>query len=285
MELILPTKQVQWGWPAVANFFLGGAGAGFYILSFITKALDAGSSALSDPVSLGILAPILVALGFVALSIEAGRPSRGLYLFHHLRRAWISRETLFCGFFVVAVVLNQFFNHPGLRVIALTAALGFMVSQGFIVYGARSVTAWNVPIMPLLFFTSSLVSGHGLVLVSAAFGKLPMVHALAIIGLTCVVINLAVWLLYLLWTHDDAFQMSTREFRRPTSLIIIVGVGHFAPLILLSMLLIGPEAYVENYRPYIVAVASGLAMTVGAAAQKAGIINIAGYTRAISLKN
>ncbi len=47
MELIKPSRQATWGWPAAANFILGGMGASFYLLSlFPTIQAKRGMSGL-----------------------------------------------------------------------------------------------------------------------------------------------------------------------------------------------------------------------------------------------
>jgi len=285
VELISPMKQKRWGWPAVANFILGGAGAGFYLLSFLTMILEAGTFALSEPASFGLLAPVLVSLGFLALTIEAVRPLRGRHLFRHVRHSWISRETLAGAIFVPAAVLDWLFPHPALGVLAVAAALGLMISQGFIVYRARAVTAWNVPIMPLLFMSSGLASGGGLVLLVAALDRLPLARGLVVIGLICVVLNLAVWLLYLRWSHATPFRLATDALCRPIAVILTAVLGHVVPLLLLLLLLIRPGVDARVELPHVVTALSGLAMIVGGMSQKVGIILAAGYTREIALRH
>ena len=283
VQLISPARQNHWGWPAVANFFLGGAGTGFYLLSILATILTGGASAVSKPIVFGLLAPLLIGIGFLVLTIEAGRPLRGRYLFRQVWHAWISRETLACAIFVPAVILDQLFPHLIFRLVAVVAALGLMISQGFIVYCARAVTAWNVPIMPLLFLSSGFASGGGLVLLVAAFGWLPFGQGLAVVALICVVLSLVVWVLYLRWSRSVAFQLATKDLRRPIALIVSVGLGHIVPLLLL-LIVIGVSAGREFQVPHIVGGLSGLAMIVGGLSQKAGIIMDAGYTREITLR-
>ena len=65
-----------------------------------------------------------------------------------------------------AVLLTGLNNIQVIRtsVIAGVAAVVFVISQAYIIYRARGVTAWNVPIIPFVFTTSSFVTGGGILL-------------------------------------------------------------------------------------------------------------------------
>lgn len=294
MELIRPMKQTVWEWPAVANFSLGGIGTGFYLLGLLIAALPGGDMSQSPlwnavpsatlRTGFKLLGPALAGLGFLALTTEAGRPLRGLHLFRHLRRSWMSRETLAGAVFIPAAVVDWLFPYPALRTLAAIGAVGLMISQGFIVYRSRAVTAWNVPLMPLFFVTSAFATGCGLVLLLVPLSGMALGWNLMVIGLICVVLNLVVWLLYLRRAGDD-FQEATQALRRPDALILMVGVGHLLPvlLLLLALLASGPDAGVGFQN--IAAALAGLAMMAGGVSQKAGIILEAGYLRAIVLSS
>lgn len=282
MELIQPTKQEVWGWTGVVNFALGGMGAGFYLLSSVATILQSGISGLSQPVWFKLLPPVLISLGFLTLTIEAGRPLRGRYLLRHLRRSWMSRETLAGAVFIPAAVLDWFFPHPALWALAAAAAIGLMISHGCIVYRVRAVAAWNVPPVPLLFLTSGFTMGGGLMLL-AALGRLTLRAGPVAIALICVVLDMAVWFLYLRWPHDVAFREATEPLRRPSSLILTVGVGHVLPVLLLLVLLAAPGAGIGTGPWAVAAALAGLAMVAGGVSQKASIILKAGYLRGIAL--
>jgi formate-dependent nitrite reductase membrane component NrfD len=159
--------------------------------------------------------------------------------------------------------------------------MGLMISHGFIVYRVRGVTAWNVPFVPLFFLTSGFATGSGLVLL-AALGRLTLEVGPVVIGLICVVLDLAVWLLYLHWSDDVAFRETTEALRHPNSLIFTVGIGHLLPILLLLLVAPGIGARVGLER--IVVALAGLAMVAGGMSQKADIIRKAGYLRGIVLE-
>ena len=286
IQIIQPKIQKIWGWPAVINFILGGMAAGFYLLSIFMAFLQGGILGISQPATFKNLAPLMVCLGLLALTTEAGRPLRSLYLFRHMRRSWMSSETLACAVFILSALLDWFFPHMYFSSVSVIAAIGLLVSQGAIVYRACAVTAWNVPMIPLLFVTSGFATGAGLLLLMVAVGKISLVRDIVVIALICVILNLVVWLLYLYRYNDKEFQKSTEAMRRPSTLIITAGIGHMLPLLLmlLCLLLIVLGLDIGDKHQDITAAIAGLAIIVGGASQKSGIILQCGYLRGVVLK-
>ncbi len=283
MELIQPMKQKVWGWPAVTNFIFGGAAAGFYLLCLLMASLKNNIPGESQLDALKLLAPILSVMGFLALTAEAGRPLRGLYLFRNLHRSWMSRETLAGTIFVLAATVDCFYPHMTLRVLAAIAAMGLIISQGFMVYCARAVTAWNVPIMPLVFVTSGFVLGEGLILILASMGKLTLGFGSIMIGLICVALDLVVWLTYLFWQYDVAFRKATKILRNLGVLTFTVGICRLFPFLLLLLLVAVPGINMGvKFWNYITALA-GLSILIGGISQKFSIILGVNYLRGIIL--
>ncbi len=284
IELASFWRRGIWRWPGVVNFILGGAGTGFYLLSYLSEILQDGMFAMTKPVLYGLLGPVLVSVGFLALATEAVRPLRSRYLFRHVTKAWMSRETLFGAIFVSATVLDWFFPAPILRVLAIPAALAMMISQGFIVYRIRAIPTWNMPIIPFLFLSSGFTSGYGLLLLMFALNKLPILNGHEMVGLVCVGANMGAWLIYLLWCRSIDFRKATKELRSPNELIVTVGIGHVVPLLLLLLLLLlGLNSNIGAGILNIIAAVSGLAMLTGVVEQKAGIILKASYSKEITL--
>lgn len=276
LELIRPKKQKVWGWPGVVNFALGGMASGLYLLSSVVMVFQYGVLGLSQSAWFKLVAPMLVCVGFLALAVEAGHPLRARHLLRHLRHSWMSRETLVGTVFVATTVIDWLFPHPALGGLAAAAALGLMLSHGFIVYRVRGVTAWNVPLIPLLFLTSGFATGGGLMLL-AVLGRLTVEVSPVVIGLICVVADLVVWLLYLRWHRDASFCAATGSLLRSRSLFFTVGIGRLLPALLLLLVVSGSGTGAELWR--IVTALAGLAMVVGGVSQKAGIILQAGYLR------
>lgn len=260
MTALLPArKQTVWGWPAVANFTLGGAGAGLYLLGLLLQALRGGAM----PAAVQVGAPALAAAGLLTLAAEAGRPLRGLGLLRHLRRSWMSREALAAAVFIPLAALGWRLALPLLQAGAAVAAAAFLVSQGLMVYRARGVTAWNVPTMPWLFAASGLASGWGLLALLAAAGALAPGRDLTWLGLAAGALSLAAWLLYLAPAEAE-FRHATRTLRRAPCWLPY-------PLAALALALPGAAPLA----------AAGVLLLAAAACHKSGIILAAGYLRAI----
>ncbi|RMF90417.1 MAG: hypothetical protein D6736_06770 [Nitrospinota bacterium] len=273
-ELVPPMQQQVWGWPAVLNFVWGGMGTGVYLLGLLMTVLGMG-----QPAGLKLLAPVLVSLGFLAVTMEAGRPLRAPHLLRHLGRSWMSREALAGLLFLPLAFLDWLFPSPVFQVPAAIAAAGLMLSQGYILYRARAVTAWNVPLMPLLFVTMSLTAGIGLMLMlTPLWGGGSRLVLWGVIG---VVLNLVLWLSYLYRSADTPFQKAIGALRQPHHLFLTVGVGYLLPLLLFLAWGVSSSLNIGVTLQPLIVVIAGLAILVGGLWQKQGIIRQAGYLRGV----
>lgn len=282
MELISPTKQRNWGWPAVVNFFLGGAGSGFYLLCVLFMPRRQTGVVSPESLVFGLLGPILVGIGFLALTIEAGRPKRSFYLYRRIRDAWISRETLFFTVFIFSAVLDWVFPDIPFRFLAVCSAFLFMISQGFIVHSARALPAWNVSILPVFFLSSGLASGSGIALLLMASGGFQTPHSLVPPSLLFVVFNLLIWVAYLFRIHSNVFRSVILFQGRSFLMLVIFWFGHVLPAILL---LVNRHAdsgiQIGNWSVGL----AGFAMLLSVMMQKSVIIFAWGYTRKISIES
>ncbi|MDP2726177.1 MAG: NrfD/PsrC family molybdoenzyme membrane anchor subunit, partial [Dehalococcoidia bacterium] len=87
--------QSHWTSLAAIDFFLGGTGAGTFLLSMY----------LNVVVGM-VIGWIAVALGALALLIDLGRPERFLRAGSQLGKSWISRGVIFTGLFLVFGILR-----------------------------------------------------------------------------------------------------------------------------------------------------------------------------------
>ncbi len=271
-ELIPPVRQQWWGMPAVANFSLGGLGAGFYVAAALASGL-AASRALALAALLG---PALVLAGFVFVAAEAGRPLRGIRVLARWRSSWMSRELALGGVFTLLALMEFVVPSPVARALAVVAAAALAVAQGFIVRRARGVVAWDVPVVPFVFLLSALVSGAGLLLLLESLGgRVPRGAGLGA-ALVTLVAGMVVWLAYLMWSHDREFERSTLPFRQGPLAIAIAGIGYVLPFLLLSVALAfeGPAAAVEL---------GGALMVVGQFETKRALILTVAHLRPVTL--
>jgi DMSO reductase anchor subunit len=270
-ELLPPVLQTLWGWPAVANFALGGLGAGLYVVAALATGFGP-SAALRVAAWLG---PLLVFAGFVAIAMEAGRPVRGLRVLTRVRTSWMSRELWLGGVFALCAAATLAIDSRGLRVLATALAVAFALAQGQILRHARGVAAWEVPPMPAVFLTSALVSGAGLVLVLETWTDRPPDRLLGTALLTLIV-HLCVWSVFVSWSRDEAFVRGVRPLREGSSAVAVVG-GYLVPSLLAALAIALPP----SGRP--LAALAGILMVAGQASMKSTLIRKTGQLRSISL--
>ncbi|MCG2721647.1 MAG: hypothetical protein L6290_06500 [Thermodesulfovibrionales bacterium] len=289
IDLISPSRQSEWGWLAVVNFILGGAGSGFYLINLTTMVIDSSFLEQQTSVPYDIVSLSIITLGLLCVAIETGRPLHGYYVFSQWGKSWMSREIIAFTMFVSAIVLNYFFPHWILNIVGVFSALFFMITQAFMVFSARAVTSWNTAIMPFIFLSSGLASGAGVALLFTLSDISAVGHTLPQISLLCVAFNLAIWLFYVRWYSAVSFPSVTGHLKLKSHLrkmFLAIAFGHFMPILLLLLLLWRSQAQ-HGAGEMVMGVlvgGSGLAIIISVAAQKAGIILSAGYTRRIVLK-
>jgi DMSO reductase anchor subunit len=266
VALIPETPQTLWRWPAVANFLGGGLGAGFYV----------GAAVAGRPAAAAWLGPALVLAGFLAVATEAGRPLRGIRVLARLRTSWMSRELWLGGAFAVVAASEPLTHLPGQRLLASALALGYVLAQGLILRQARAIAAWSVPVLPLLFLTSALVSGAGLVLLVETLGG-GLSPRLLGGTLTLTTLDVVAWQVYLTWSREAAFRRGVQPLREGPLALAVVGAGHVGPLFLLALALTLPAASA------VLAAAGALSLLAGQTAGKAGLILVVGRIRAITI--
>lgn len=271
-ELIPAERQTLWGRLAVANFFLGGAGAGAYVVG-------TGLSGLERSPILGvasILGPLLVIAGFLCVAAEAGRPLRGPFVLRKLESSWMSRELWAGGAFVACAAADLFLPWIGFRILAGLAALILILAQGFILRLACGVAAWDVPPMPVVFLTSGVLGGAGLLgIVSAVAGD----GASARLGLGTaglILLSGGSWISYLARPGDSAFRRATAPLRQGLAIAGVLGIGHALPLLLL-----GVGFWFQEFAAGSLAL-SGVAILTGALHAKAALVLRAGQLRPIT---
>jgi phenylacetyl-CoA:acceptor oxidoreductase 26-kDa subunit len=282
LEIVPPYRQRSWKWPVVINLTFGGAGAGLYVLGVLFAILGHAVAEDVQLVSFQLLAPIIVCCGLLALSLEAGRPMRAFRLFGNLSGSWMSVESLAGGIFIVVALVNRFSPYYVLTAIAAVSALIFMLSQGLIVYRAAAVPAWNIRLTPVIFATSGFMTACGLFLLNTrihpGMDSLPL-----LISLIWIFLNLVAWFMYLYRHRDDDFQKAVKLMHHPVLSMVIVGIGHLVPFVILFFVVVFRHVDYSSALLAALRALSGLAMIVGGLGQKAGIILTAGYYRGVDL--
>ena len=139
------------------------------------------------------------------------------------------------------------------------------------------MSAWDVPVVPLLFVLSALLSGGGAYLLVEAGAGRPLPPAMVGVGAALVAAAFVVWRRYLAWTSEDSFARAVARSARPARRSSSTGPGYGLP-VLLGLLALGAPAAA---RP-LLALAGALLIT-GQAWAKARLIRVAGQLRPITL--
>jgi formate-dependent nitrite reductase membrane component NrfD len=153
-------RQVWWNWLIGTAFFLGGVGAGLFVISYLTG------------FGLGMLVGYLVVvLGKnTAHLLYLGRPERFWRAAMRPDRSWIARGIwatgvlAISGFFCWAPYFISSWQSPEwlARVagaFAIASALFIMFYDGFVMNQSRGVAFWNSNLLPLLVLVYAVLGG------------------------------------------------------------------------------------------------------------------------------
>lgn len=189
--------QREWGWLVITYLFLGGAGAGLYLISLYV-----------DHAWAGLLGMAVLLLGTLMLFLDLGRPERFWRAFFRPWSSWISRGCFFITILfvfgsleLVSRLLGVSFLPGGgetvVQTIAAAAALLVMVYTGFVLSPSSAIPFWNSAFFPIVFLLYSLLAGADLLILASPFLPGPSVEVIALekiqlyLGLACLVLILS----------------------------------------------------------------------------------------------
>src|SRR3989338_442565 len=197
------TPQEEWSWLVAIDLFLGGLGGGLFLLYQIF-----GLSSEVALLSLG-----LVVLGGLVLLSELGHPLRAWRALLKPFSSWISRGVIFVALFLifgalyVAPALEYFSWLPWgddptakktIGAIAGAAALLVTLYPGFVLAASPSIPFWNSPLLPVLFFSHSLMVASGLIFLIAPLGlESADLRSISFLGGILIVVNFVLGAMYL----------------------------------------------------------------------------------------
>jgi DMSO reductase anchor subunit len=257
--MISGQKQNDWKLPAVLNLTLGGMGTGFYLIALLLVLPQPANWTLPEVAIIKLLGPVLVGMGLLSLTLEAGNPLNSIYLLTNLRHSWMSREALAGGIFILAAGLDWLMPNPIMQGIAALAGSVFMFAQGMLVWRASGVLTWNTPTVPWFFLTCGLATGSGAILVINGFFNAPSWLSLPFVTMILALLNALAWFVYVNMP-GEAFRRGIAPLRRAGHLALTLGVGHALPIALILIAL-------TMSLPTLVPIA-GLALIFGGAIQK-----------------
>jgi DMSO reductase anchor subunit len=280
---LLPAVRLQvWHWPAVINFTLSGAAGGFYLLNLFFGKM---AVKLESPIQVAIYnltAPLLVCLGFLMVAFEAGSPFKGIYLLNKLKTSWMSREVISGLLFICFAFSGLIFSHPVIKTLAGAAVIGLLFSQGFLVYRCCAVTAWNKPIIPVLFFVSGACLGFSLIMAWASITQSQINILLLWTGFILVCLDAAIWIVYLRKNMNQALLEGIRPLYLYLPLKVSIGLAYVLPATLLLVLISANTLNIHSTLKVILSLFAGTIIFCGGVYQKFALIFRANYFRRLT---
>lgn len=201
MEL---TGQEEWSWLVAIDLFLSGLGGGLFLFSQI----------FDLPHSIALISLGLVVFGGLVLLTELEHPLRAWRAICRPLTSWISRGVIFVFLFIIsgslylAPAFDSFSWLPWtpdtlggkiLRVIAGVSAFFVTLYPGFVLSASPSIPFWNSPLLPVLFFSHSVMGASGIVLLISPFGSFdPGVQGINSLATLLIIANFVMIANYLL---------------------------------------------------------------------------------------
>jgi formate-dependent nitrite reductase membrane component NrfD len=243
-----PRSQQEWSWLVAMDLFLGGLGGALFLFFLFLKL----------PAVVGLLSLGLVTAGGVVLLAELGHPARAWRAICRPFSSWISRGVIFVllflvtGSLTVAPLLASFSWLPWtpetfvgrmLGTIAGVSALLVTLYPGFVLAASPSIPSWNTPLLPVLFFSNSVIGATGILLLLSSFGfrsqGIAELNALAALLLIANFVLLVVHVL-VLGNSGISAQESVRRLREGSLGGVfrwgVVLVGTIVPLLIVVLL-------------------------------------------------
>jgi formate-dependent nitrite reductase membrane component NrfD len=251
------TSQEEWSWLVAIDLFLGGLGGSLFLLFLV----------LDLPPFIALLSLGFVLLGGLVLLAELGHPLRAWRAICRPRTSWISRGVIFVLVFLIsaalyiAPALGPFSALPwssaslgGKAIGAIAGLSAFLVTlyPGFVLSFSPSIPFWNSPLLPVLFFSHSVLAAMGIALL--LFPGVPGIASLAAAIIIANLIMVAIYLLTLKRSGLAARDAVRRLNEGPLGRTFWIGVIFVGMIIPLAAVLAGPAA----------TVLAGVTMVIGA---------------------
>lgn len=215
----------------ILAFYLGGLGAGLYIISLYFN-FFAGMVT-------GFLIVLIGKSG--AHLIYLGKPLRAWRGFAKPQTSWISRGLITILIFLIPAALQLGAvrswlpwtgDNLALQVFVFIGAFVLMAYTGFALSAVRAIPAWNTSMMPVLFITYSILGGAGLGLgILALVQNKVNMHLLETIVI-CMLIIVAILMGIYLWATYYTTPAGNRS-------VIEMIKGRASPFFLVGVVVLG----------------------------------------------
>lgn len=238
-EFLIDVKpQKEWGLLVITYLFLGGAGAGLFLVSLYMAHPWAEAFGL-----------LVLIFGTLFLMLDLGRPERFWRAFFRARSSWISRGCYFITALVLLGGLNVFSDFTAsdwgmpttvLRVGAAVAAIAVMIYTGFVLSPSAAIPFWNSTFFPIIFFAYSLLAGIDFLILASPILPAP---AIDVAQLEKIQFGLVLLCLLLVMSHLSVMSGSAVAARQSIQLLTrgkwavlfiggVIGIGLIIPLLL-----------------------------------------------------
>jgi formate-dependent nitrite reductase membrane component NrfD len=244
--------QKSWNWMTAMYLFLGGLGAGAYIVGAVGS-LCGPSYALITKWGLIISWPA-VALGSLFLMAHLGTPGRFMLAVSNPGTSWISRGVIFITFyFIISIIHFAGYVYPAdfvksmamnqqvvLVVLGVFFALGVSVYTGALLSASKGVPFWRSAVLPILFMFSALVTGLFATLLGVLFFETEAlasgtqrILAMAAAGLVLVELVVIFFFLHSAYRIPETRESVVRIVREKSFVVGDLILGLILPLILM----------------------------------------------------
>jgi phenylacetyl-CoA:acceptor oxidoreductase subunit 1 len=271
--------QTFWDWRAALNWIFGGVGTGLAVATGL--ALWSGLLGASHAPALYLLSAVLVATGLFFVFLKIGRQMRFWRAATRWQTSWMTRELYVALVFFPSILACLVAPGPLPFALASVSAAVFLACQAMILYRARGIPAWRVPLMPWMIVATGLLEGTGaFALVAAALGAaasapmLPAAIALAMVGLAA--LNALMWRGYVGTAREEGVPPLARRVLGAFT-PWLHGIGHLVPA---ALAIVG--GFMAGITTPLLALA-GVAAIAGGAAWKFTVIVRAAYTQGFEL--
>lgn len=236
---LVGSLQHFWDWRAAMNWMFGGTGTGLAIAACLALWLGAVPARAMPALLFASAALVAAGLGFVFLKI--GRKLRFWRAASRPDTSWMSREIYAVLVFFPAVLWSLVAPGRAAFTVAALGAAAFLACQAMILFKARGIPAWRVPLIPGMLVATGLLEGFGALAIGTALLES---SGLAIAGAGIVALaagNALLWWRYRQTAKAQGVPPLARRVIDGVSVPLHV-VGHALPVLLVASTLLAPAS-------------------------------------------
>jgi phenylacetyl-CoA:acceptor oxidoreductase subunit 2 len=158
--------------------------------------------------------------------------------------SWMSREVWAVGMLYPLIAANFLWSSPQLWLATGFAGAAFLFCQARILYAAKGIPAWRVPLIPALVIASGLTEGAGAAMLAlTTLGQTMLPPALALLSLILVPATAALWYIYVRRAPQNRIPAMARDVLTGITDVLLMWWAVAAVILLACLLLAPPPAY------------------------------------------